>query len=474
MDMNTKELMMNIEAVAKEKGISREVVFNALADGMATALRHDYPDGSIIKVLVNYETGEFVGYRLFELVDQIENVEAQMLYSEVENEMVRSGFVYEPIFFELNRQQFNITKQVALNIIRNFTRSEQINGLLDKSIKLQQGTVKVVKKEQLIVDCNGLDISIPRKNLLPRDNYKYNDKIFFVLEKEKNNFVGSRISNNFLIEIFKKEIYQVEDGDIEIVAISRIPGFRAKVALRSKDPSVNPLKFCVGSKGVHIKNINNFLNGEVVDLVLYEESTAKFLVNAINPISVCSILIDEDKNTVFFSVKDDEISQAVGKNGKNIELISNLLGVKLEVFSQSEWEKRQTLDKNKIIYTFQKALECDTEIAETLYQNGFTSLEEIAYVPSNEFDIPDFDDELIEGIKSNAAIVLSNEISTKMAVGYGELYYLGFDLDDIETLQKYQVYDKQDVSDLSAYELKDILPNLTEEYCQKIILLSRQ
>ena len=274
---NAKELMLIADAVSKEKNIEKETVLEALSDGLATALRRSYPEGSIIKVLIGLN-GAIKAYRLFELVDEsIENVEGQMLSNEVENEVVIDGFVWEDLNFDfnkLNRQQFNITRQVALNKIKNESRDTQIIDLLDRDNLLQSGVAKVVKKDQIIVDCNGLDISIPRRNLLPRDSYKNGDKVFFVIEKEQNHYYGTRVSNHFLEEVLKREIYPIQDGEVEIFSIARNPGFKSKVVLKSLKSNVNPVKASLGHRGSYIQSVNSFLNGETVDLITYDSNIA--------------------------------------------------------------------------------------------------------------------------------------------------------------------------------------------------------
>jgi N utilization substance protein A len=471
---NSKELLLVADAVSKEKGIDKELVLEALADGIATSLRRNFHEGVNIKVLIDSKTGDISAYRLFELVEQIENVENQMLTNEVEDEIVIDGVVWEPFKFELNRQQFNITKQVALNKIRNESRDAQIQNLIDQEVVLQSGTVKVVKRDQVIVDCNGLDITIFRRSLLPRDNYKNGDKIFFVLEKEKNQYFGTRVSNEYLIEVFKREIYQVEEGDIEIVAVARIPGFRSKVILKSNVQNLNPIKVCIGARGIHIKNINNFLNGEIVDLISYDEDSAQTLLNAIAPVNVVKIVIDEESHSMEFAVPDEEISQAIGRNGKNIELVSKLLGWNLKVLSETEWNKKDNKEHVKYISSFMFGLECDEEIATTLVENGFTSFEEIAYVPNEEFEDTGLDNELITALKENADILMKNKLMLKTAIGFGELNYLGFSEDEIKLLSNENVLCNQDVADLSTFDLTDILTTIDSERAKCIIISARK
>lgn len=473
---NAKELLLVADAVSKEKNLDKLTVLDALADGLATAIRRNYPEGSIIKVIISNE-GEMSAYRLFELVDTIDNVEGQMLVNEVEDERVVDGFVWEDLHFDfnhLNRQQFNITRQVALNKIKNESRETHIADLLDKDSLLQSGIAKVVKKDQIIVDCNGLDIPIPRRNLLPKDGYKNGDKIYFVIEKDQNHYYGTRISNEFLAEVLKREIYPIQDGEVEIVSIARNPGFKSKVVLKSIKGNVNPVKISLGHKGAHIQSVNSFLNGETVDLISYDSNIAQLLVTAMSPVEVVKILVDEENNTLDFAVPNENISQAIGKGGKNIEMISQLLGWKLNVYSEEEWDKINNKEQNKVLHLFEYALGCDEEVAQILYEEGFSTLEEVAYVPMSELEEVDLDKETLVALRDNALDTLNNPVRMKIAKGYADLNTMGFEKEQINKLAEENVYDLNDLAELSSYDLTDILPDLDIEQAKDMIVQARK
>lgn len=471
-----RELLLVADAVSKEKNLDKLTVLEALADGLATAIRRNYPEGSIIKVIISNE-GEISAYRLFELVDSIENVEGQMLVNEVENERVVDGFVWEDLHFDfnqLNRQQFNITKQVALNKIKNESRDTHIADLLNRDSLLQYGVAKVVKKDQIIVDCNGLDIPIPRKNLLPKDGYKNGDKIYFVIEKDQNHYYGTRTSNEFLEEVLKREIYPIQDGEVEIVSIARNPGFKSKVVLKSVKGNTNPVKVSLGHKGAHIQSVNSFLNGETVDLISYDSNIAQLLVTAMSPVEVVKILVDEENNSLDFAVPNENISQAIGKGGKNIEMISQLLGWKLNVYSEEEWDKINNKEQNKVLHLFEFALGCDEEIAQILYEEGFNTLEEVAYVPMAELEEVDLDKETLLALRDNALETLNNPVKMRVAIGYADFNTLGLNKEQINKLAEENVYDLTDLADLSSYDLTDILPELDIEQAKDMIVQARK
>ena len=471
---NPKELLLVAEAVSKEKGLDTRDVLDALSEGMETALRRNFPEGAELHVSIDERTGEFTAYRLFKLVDQIENPENEMLFSEVEDELVQDGYVWEVYPFTPNRQQFNITKQVALQRIKNESRDQQIQNLLDKPVALLTGTVKVIKKDQLIADCNGLDITIYRRNLLPRDNYKPGDKIYFVLEKEKNHYVGTRISDQYLIEVFKRELVEIEEGDIEIMGVARIPGFRSKVVVRSVKKSIDAVRTCVGRQGVHIKNVHNFLNGETVDLISYQEDPAQLLIQAIAPVNISRILIDEEKKSMDVAVPDNEIAQAIGKGGKNIEMITKLIGWQINLFSETQWENNNVHQDAKDLAILMKGLNCEEEVAQLILDSGYNSLEEIAYLPTTEFYIEGLDDEAHNDLRENALSVCKNPLELSTVLGFGDLVSTGLDYNEAETLQSEKVFTLEDLADLSVYELNDILPSLDSDRAKDIIMLARK
>lgn len=473
---NAKELMLIADAVSQEKNIDKETVLNALADGLATAIRRNYPEGSNIKVLIS-PNADITAYRLFELVDTIENVEAQMLFNEIDDEVVLNGFVWEYLHFDftkLNRQQFNITRQVALNKIKNESRENQFLDLLDKNNLLQSGIAKVVRKDQIIVDCNGLDISIPRKNLLPRDSYKNGDKVFFVIQKEQNHYLGNRTSNEFLEAVLKREIYAIQDGEIEIHSIARNPGLKSKVVLKSLTGNINPVKAALGHRGANIQSVNGFLNGETVDLITYDSNLAQLLLSSMSPVEVVKIMIDEEKNSIDLAVPNDSISKAIGRGGKNIEMVSQLIGWTLNVYSEEEWDNRNNKEQNKIFAFFSHALGCDTEIAKMLYEEGFSTLEEIAYVPMEELEEVELDKETLLALRNNAINTIENPAALAASNDYAELVSIGFDEEQIINLQKESVFNMKDLAELSSYDLTDILTELDIEQAKDMIVKARE
>lgn len=472
--MDNKELLIIAEAVSKEKNISKDDVLNSLAEGIETALRKDFPEGAIVSVSIDPKTGEVKAYRVFEIVEHITEVEAEMLQEEIEDEIVEDGFAYEPFEFVMNRQKFNITKQVALQKIKQNSREQQIEELLNQPIALFSGVVKVSRKDQLIVDCKGLDISIPRRNLLPRENFRVSDTINFTLTKEKNQYVGTRVNDDYLIETLKREVFEIGNGDIEIVSVARNPGYISKVVLKSNVRNLDPIKSAIGHRGSYIKSIQNLLGGEYISFIPNQEDDVQLLIKALHPISIVSIIIDEDLHSMDIAVADEDIQKAVGRNNQNVDMISKLVGWTVNIYPKSEWDTKNNIDEEKTLAMFEQALNCDTQIAQILWENGFSSLEEIAYIPVHEFEIEEFDEDTVLAIKQAAKDSLNNSNELILVHGVAELVELGFSKEERQLLQENSIFDNSNIADLSTWELTDIISNLEPEQAQKVIMKARE
>ena len=472
---NIKELIQSVNVVAREKNISENQVIDAICDGIATSLRKNFPEGSQLHVELDETMGTFRGWRMFNLVEQVSNPEAEMLFNEVdENDLVENNYVWEEFPVEIGRQQFNIIKQVTLQKIKSEEKKQQIDLLLERPIKLYQGVVKVARKDSLLVDTFNTEILIPRQHIFPQDTYKIGDKITFTLLLDRNHYIGTKNTNEYLIEVFKKEIVAIEEGDVEIVKIARIPGVRSKVLVRSKKANIDPIRVCVGNRGMHIKNINSFLNGEIVDIVKYDDNIAQLAINALAPINISSILIDEDKKHIDISVADSDIALAIGKSGKNISLVSQLLGWTVHIYSATQWQEKTEKEQHLLIKLFMKALNCDEELAQILIDNGFLTIEEIAYVATSEFEQTGLDEDIINDIQQNAKETLEQTNLMKTINSDYLLGKMGFSEEEISTLQDNQIYNNYDISQLSTYDLQDILPNIDINFAKDIIIKSRQ
>jgi len=474
---NIQEAEIMAEVVAREKGISKESVLTFLEEGMQVAMRKLFPEGALIQVEIDTNSRTIAGWRLFKLVNSITEVEAEMLFSEVENEEVLDGYVWEPIELKLTRQQLGIVKQVALQKIKNESKITQIEDLLSKPNKIFTGTIKFQRKESIIAEFMGLDITIPRKNIIPGETYKVGNKISFTLEQDDHGvYVGSRTSNEFIAEILRKEVVQVEDGQIEIVKIARVPGFKTKILVRGKSQKVDPVKSCVGHRGIHIKNMQLYLSGEHIDVLEYDPDPASLLIKALRPLQVLKIAIEEESGTIEAAVEDDAVGYAIGRNGKNTEVISKLIGLEVKIFSESQWEKRHTLERNSNIKIFMVMLNCDEELAAYIVDAGISEIEELAYVPEDELaqELVDLDQITITSLKENAKEVLGDPIKVQKVKNLYGLYALALSEEEINCFLTSGINSVEDVADLSTDEFMEINTAVDVERVRHIIMEARK
>lgn len=473
--INARELLILVDAVSKEKGLTRQEVISYLEEAMETSLRKEFPETAMIKITIDPDHGEIVGNRLFRLVDTIEDVEAEMLKSEIDNEVVIDGFAYEPFHLELNRQQVNITKQVVLQRINHEARNKQFRSLLTRNTILFTGVVKVMKKDQMTVDYNGLDIMIPRMHLLPREAYKIGDKVRFTIIEDRNSYIGSRTAPEFLIELLKEEVDELHDGKIEIVNCVRMPGFRSRVLVKSNDSDIsNPVRTLVGNRGAHTNAVKTQLNGENIT-VIQQDEVANMLIKAIAPVEIYNIVVDENTKKIEFSVSNEEVASVIGKQGKNIVALSNLFGWDIDVFSVDEWNSHRERTTRSLIKHFMIALNCDEDLALSLIEAGLTSVEFFNVLSKESLlDALELDEETVDGLISNAKITFANPEELEKAYAYLELVALGFEDDEVEKLMDNKVFSTQGVADLATDELLEILPEKDIQEVKHVIMTARK
>lgn len=472
---NSRELLTLVDSISKEKGLIRSDVISYMEDAMETALRKNFPETATIQITVDADSGEITGNRLFNLVDAIEDIESQMLKNEIEDETVINGVAYEPFVVELNRQQINITKQVLLQKINNESRNKEFQSLLSRNLLLFTGVVKVMKKEQMTVDYNGLDIMIPRSHLLPRENYKIGDKVRFTIIPDRNSYIGSRTDPSFLIQLFKEEVDAVYDGKVEIVKCVRAPGFRSRIIVKSDDPSVSAVKMIIGRGGAHTNAIKSQLNGENITVIPFNENISETLIKVVEPTVIYNISIDENTNQMDFSVAQEDVASIIGRQGKNIASISELLGWNVNVFSVEEWDERESITKESLTKHFMTGLSCDEEIAQVIIDSGMTDIEFFRVESRNSLidALDGLDEETVDALIQNAQMTFqdSNELAkTNAYLLLGELNFKG---EEVDKLIESKILNTQDVADLATDELLDILPEMAPAHAGNIIMKAR-
>jgi transcription termination/antitermination protein NusA len=475
-----KELITMVDIVSKEKNLNRDSVFKALEHGIETSLRKDFPVGSILSVEIDRHTGEIFAARVYNIVEEVLDSNYEVGTFELDGSSFKvdpnAKQIFDAFEFTLTRQQFNIARQVALQELKKDVKQRQIDDLLAKSNKLLFGVVKVAKKESLLIDIGGLEVIIPRRNLLHKDSYKPEDKIYFVVDKiepSNLNVIGSRTNTDFIVQLLKREIFEIEDNSIEVMNIVRQAGFKTKVAVRSNKPGLDAVKTVLGFRGAKIKSINGFLNGESVDVISYDEDPIKYLLSALSLFNVTRVSLDEEEHTIDICVADEDINAVKGKNNTNIDLITSLVGWKVNVFTEKEWDSQQNANFEEILNSFMSALDVDEEIAQLLAENSFNTIEEIAYVPSEEFADLELDDDTVAEIKSRAKQFLAKQEILALEEKNKELVSLGFSSEEIGELNKNEVFNKSDVADLGTFDLLDFLPEMGEEKAKNVIMKAR-
>lgn len=461
-----------VESIAHEKGLSKSEVYNALGVAIETAIRRDFPEGSVLSVRIQPEPFAIRAFRKYEIVDKVEDYEIQITKSGITNEVVEDGFALEEVKIFIDRQKLNIVHQVISQRLKNISRQHQITNLLNRKSTLFYGTVKVVKREQVLIECEGLEVVLPRKNCIGREKLVVNQRVFFVLEEENGQYYATRSSTEFLRQVLFSEINAFDNESIEITRIARVAGFRSKVVVRSTVGG-EAVKQCIGQGAKNLRAIQEYLGGEFVDFIEHKDDFAQILVEAFKPIQLTSIQIDEGSHVVKVCVSDEDIGRAIGKFSNNIRLINGLTDYEVIAISESEWHKNEGIENVRLITLFQTGLFCDEEVAQILIDNNFCSLEEVAYVPESEFDIDSLDEETIQALRDNARSIVENAEEFKRINNIADLAGCGFSTHEISKLADESVVSLEDVADLGTFDLMDILPEISEDDAKAIIMKVR-
>ncbi len=488
-----KEILMVVEAVSNEKGVDERVIFEAIESALATATKKRYDNDVDIRVQIDPETGDYETFRRWEVVedDEMEFPERQITLSaaRLDNPDIQPGdFIEEQVeSIEFGRIAAQTAKQVIVQKVREAERAQVVEAYKDRVGELVMGVVKRVERGNVYLDLgNNADAIIPRDELIPRESIRPGDRIRGYLKEINTEMRGpqlivSRTDPRFLIELFKIEVPEVGEGLIDILAAARDPGLRAKIAVRSNEPRIDPVGACVGMRGSRVQAVSNELAGERVDIVLWDEDPAQFVINAMSPAEVESIVVDEETHTMDVAVAEEQLSQAIGRGGQNVRLASELTGWNLNVMSTEELEEKTEAEAEKIQKTFMEDLDVDEEVAAILVQEGFTSIDEIAYVPAEEMlQIEEFDEDIVAELQQRAKDVLltraiSNEEHLTAVEPAEDLKNMeGMDPDLAYKLASHGVVSMEDLAEQSVDELMAIDEELDEEKAAQLIMKARE
>jgi N utilization substance protein A len=488
-----KEILLVVDAVSNEKGVDKSIIFEAIEIALATATKKRYDNDVDIRVSVDHDTGDYETFRRWEVVedDAMEQPERQTTLSaaQIDEPDIQVGdFVEDQIeSIAFGRIAAQTAKQVIVQKVREAERAQVVEAYKHRIGELVMGVVKRVERGNVYLDLgNNADAIIPREEMIPREPVRPGDRVRGYLKEINTEVRGpqlfvSRTDPRFLIELFKIEVPEVGEGLIEIVGASRDPGLRAKIAVKSNEPRIDPVGACVGMRGSRVQAVSNELAGERVDIVLWDENVAQFVINAMSPAEVESIVVDEDSHTMDIAVDEDQLSQAIGRGGQNVKLASELTGWNLNVMSESEAEEKSEAEAERIQKLFMDTLDVDEEVAVILVQEGFSSVDEVAYVPVSEMlAIEEFDEDIVEELRGRAKdVLLTRAISTEETLTSVEpaddlREMEGMNLDLAYKLAQNGVVTMEDLAEQSVDELLSIDETMGEEMAAQLIMKARE
>ena len=488
----SREILLVVESVSNEKGVPESIIFEALESALATATKKRYSEESDIRVSIDRETGDYDTFRRWLVVesDEVrENPDAELTPEEVreQNLALEPGEYHEIEVdsVEFGRIAAQTAKQVIVQKVREAERAQVVEAYSGRVGELINGQVKRVTREALIVDLgNNAEAIMPREDWVPRELFRVGDRVRALLseirpEARGPQLVLTRTSSSVLIELFKIEVPEIADGVIEILAAARDPGSRAKIAVKTNDGRIDPVGACVGMRGSRVQAVSGELGNERIDIVLWDDNVAQLAINAMAPAEVVSIVVEEETQSMDIAVSEDNLAQAIGRGGQNVRLASELTGWVLNIMTEEEASEKQEEEAGQIVTNFMEQLDVDEDVAVVLLEEGFTTLEEIAYVPLDEMlAIEGFDQEIVEELRSRARNVLTTQALADEATRIAEEPHE--DLLSMEGMTTKLAYDlaaigivsMEDLAEQAVDDLMDI-ESMTAELAGEIIMTAR-
>lgn len=490
----SREILLLAEALASEKNVEAEVVFEALevALGIAAKKKADR-EHMDLEVRIERQTGNYQTVRRWLIVEDLDYTypELEKTIEQIQEEQpdieIKVGDYYEETIPNeaFGRQAAQTAKQIILQRIRDAEREQILNDFLNTREDIVVGTVKRVERHGIVVEIvPKLDALIPREQMLPRENYRGGDKIralFWKIEEfngGRKQVLLSRSSPDFLRKLFEQEVPEISDGLLDIKEVARDPGQRAKIAVHSNDQRIDPQGTCIGVRGSRVNAVSNELGGERIDVVLWSPETSEFIINALSPAKVSRIVIDDEVHAVDVIVSEDQLPLAIGRNGQNVRLAAELTGWQLNIMTSEEAEERNAAEDAALSAVFIQQLGVDEETATILVQEGFSTIEEVAYVPEEELlEIDGFDADKVEQLRSKARdTVLQQALAMQEKINNiaDDLKTLtGVDEEMLKDLAEADIFTRDDLAELSIDELIEIT-GIDKETAEKVILAARE
>ncbi len=484
----SRDVLLLVDALSREKNVDKEVVFGALESALASATKKQFEDESDVRVAIDRNTGEFESFRRWEVMDD-ETFETPDLHIKLEEAQKRNADIQMGEFIEAPLESIDFgrigaqaAKQVIFQKIRDAEREQILADFMERKDHLVSGTVKRLERGNAIVEFGKIEALLPRDQMIPKENMRVGDRIRAYLLRVDRTARGpqvilSRTSNDLLVKLFELEVPEIEEELLEIHGAARDPGSRAKIAVESHDSRIDPIGTCVGMRGSRVQGVTNELAGERVDIILWSEDPATYVINALAPAEVSSIIVDEVRHSMDVVVEEDNLAQAIGRGGQNVRLASEMTGWDLNIMTVDQANEKHEEEFSKTRALLMVKLDVDEEVADILVQEGFTTLEEVAYVPLEEMlEIESFDEATITELRSRARNALLNAAlvnEEKVEHGIGDLLKLdGMDDDLARDLAAKGVVTQEHLADLDVEELVE-LSGLDEDRANALIMAAR-
>ena len=489
----SREILAVVDVVSNEKGVEKDVIFQAMEAALAAAAAKNHEEDIDARVAIDRDTGEHETFRRW-LVFADESTELETPDHElrmidaldIDENAEPGGYVEIPMeSAPFGRISAQMAKQVIVQKVREAEREKVVEAYKDRAGELLSGLVKRVDRNGIYMDLGGnAEGFISRDSMMPREAVRVHDRIKALLVEVRSEPRGpqlfmTRTSPQFLIELFKIEVPEVGQGLIEILGAARDPGLRAKIAVKSNEPRIDPVGACVGMRGSRVQSVSNELAGERVDIILWNENPAQYVINSMSPAEVISIVVDEDAHSMDVAVDEEKLSQAIGRDGQNIRLASELTGWELNVMTEVDADQKNEQETRVVIDLFTKQLDVDEEVALILVQEGFTSIEEVAYVPTSELiEIEEFDEDIVEELRNRARdMLLTQAIVDEEKIENAEpaedlLSLEGMDKGLASKLASKGVVTRENLADLATDDLLEI-DAMDEEAAASLIMKAR-
>ncbi|MEJ5179028.1 transcription termination factor NusA [Erwinia sp. MYb416] len=490
-----KEILAVVEAVSNEKSLPREKIFEALESALATATKKKYEQEIDVRVSIDRKSGDFDTFRRWLIVDEVTmpTREITLEAAVYEDESLGlGGFVEDQIeSVTFDRITTQTAKQVIVQKVREAERAMVVDQFREQEGEIITGVVKKVNRDNISLEVRPNDGSntnaeavIIREDMLPRENFRPGDRIRGVLYAVRPEARGaqlfvSRSKPEMLIELFRIEVPEIAEEVLEIKAAARDPGSRAKIAVKTNDKRIDPVGACVGMRGARVQAVSSELGGERIDIVLWDDNPAQFVINAMAPADVASIVVDEDNHTMDIAVEAGNLAQAIGRNGQNVRLASQLSGWELNVMTVDDLQAKHQAEAHAAIDVFTKHLYIDEDFATTLVEEGFSSLEELAYVPINELlEIDGLDEETVEALRDRAKNALTTlALAKEESLGDTQPAEDLLSLEGLEREMAFKLAAKgvctlEDLAEQGVDDLSDI-EGLNDERAGELIMAAR-